>query len=277
MAAVARRDSLGPAGALPALRSPPRLGRQSAPAVLLARVPAHRPGRVARRALPRRGAGAIHRVGASGVRGSARRMSDLFDDPVGYLSGLILKLPALLIAVTVHELAHALVADRLGDPTARRLGRITLNPLPHIDPLGALAFILAGFGWAKPVPVERAESPPSGPRHGVGRRGRAAVELRGRLRGARGAAAGRAERGRVSVRGRAAGRGAVLGLPLQSGPRDLQPDPAAAARRRALPALPVPARLVALHPPARAGGPVPADPARALGRHPLRGGARAAT
>jgi Zn-dependent protease len=45
------------------------------------------------------------------------------------------------------------VADRLGDPTARSLGRLTLNPLPHIDPLGALAFVLAGFGWAKPVPV----------------------------------------------------------------------------------------------------------------------------
>lgn len=81
-------------------------------------------------------------------------MTDLFDDPLGFLSGLILKLPALLVAVTVHELAHALVADRLGDPTARRLGRITLNPLPHIDPLGALAFVLAGFGWAKPVPVD---------------------------------------------------------------------------------------------------------------------------
>jgi len=81
-------------------------------------------------------------------------MSDLFGDPLGYLFGLILKLPALLIAVTVHELAHALVADRLGDPTARRLGRVTLNPLPHIDPLGALAFVLAGFGWAKPVPVD---------------------------------------------------------------------------------------------------------------------------
>lgn len=80
-------------------------------------------------------------------------MTELFDDPLGFLTGLILKLPALLVAVTVHELAHALVADRLGDPTARRLGRITLNPLPHIDPLGALAFVLAGFGWAKPVPV----------------------------------------------------------------------------------------------------------------------------
>jgi Zn-dependent protease len=80
-------------------------------------------------------------------------MTDLFDDPIGFLSRLILQIPALLVAVTVHELAHALVADRLGDPTARRLGRITLNPLPHIDPLGALAFVLAGFGWAKPVPV----------------------------------------------------------------------------------------------------------------------------
>lgn len=80
-------------------------------------------------------------------------MSGLFGDLTGYLVGLALKLPALLVAVTVHELAHALVADRLGDPTPRRLGRLTLNPLPHIDPLGALAFVLAGFGWAKPVPV----------------------------------------------------------------------------------------------------------------------------
>jgi Zn-dependent protease len=80
-------------------------------------------------------------------------MIDLFDDPVGFLSRLVLQIPALLIAVTVHELAHAVVADRLGDPTARRLGRLTLNPLPHIDPIGALAFVLAGFGWAKPVPV----------------------------------------------------------------------------------------------------------------------------
>jgi Zn-dependent protease len=80
-------------------------------------------------------------------------MIDLFDDPVGFLSRLVLQIPALLIAVTVHELAHAVVADHLGDPTARRLGRLTLNPLPHIDPIGALAFVLAGFGWAKPVPV----------------------------------------------------------------------------------------------------------------------------
>ncbi len=83
-------------------------------------------------------------------------MSSLFDDPVAFLQNLVLMAPALLLAVTVHELAHALVADRLGDPTARQAGRITLNPLPHIDPLGALAFVLAGFGWAKPVPVNAA-------------------------------------------------------------------------------------------------------------------------
>src|SRR3972149_11014030 len=77
----------------------------------------------------------------------------LFTTPAGFLQSLILMLPALLLAVTVHELAHGLVADRLGDPSAGLQGRLTLNPLPHSDPLGALAFVLAGFGWAKPVPV----------------------------------------------------------------------------------------------------------------------------
>src|SRR5215813_9095976 len=80
-------------------------------------------------------------------------MTDLFSDPSRFLVRLVFQLPALLLAVTVHELAHGLVADRLGDPTARLQGRLTLNPLPHIDPLGALAFVVAGFGWAKPVPV----------------------------------------------------------------------------------------------------------------------------
>lgn len=80
-------------------------------------------------------------------------MTDLFGDPAAFLQVLVLKVPALLLAVTVHEVAHGLVADRLGDPTARAQGRLTLNPLPHIDPLGAIAFVLAGFGWAKPVPV----------------------------------------------------------------------------------------------------------------------------
>src|SRR5262245_36315871 len=80
-------------------------------------------------------------------------MTDLFSDPFAFLQRLVVQIPALLLAITVHEVAHGLVADRLGDPTARLSGRLTLNPLPHIDPLGALAFVLAGFGWAKPVPV----------------------------------------------------------------------------------------------------------------------------
>ncbi len=80
-------------------------------------------------------------------------MFDPTGDPLAFLQSLILKIPALLLAVTIHECAHGFVADRLGDPTARLSGRLTLNPLPHIDPIGALALVLAGFGWAKPVPV----------------------------------------------------------------------------------------------------------------------------
>src|SRR5215813_5417906 len=97
-----------------------------------------------------------HSIGRPSSRRSTRapaRMMDLLGDPAVFLQRILLQLPALLVAVTVHEVAHALVADRLGDPTARRLGRLTLNPLPHIDPLGALCFVLGGFGWAKPVPV----------------------------------------------------------------------------------------------------------------------------
>lgn len=60
----------------------------------------------------------------------------------------------MLIALTAHECAHAYVADRLGDPTARMLGRVTLNPLKHLDPFGTLVLLLTSmFGWAKPVPV----------------------------------------------------------------------------------------------------------------------------
>jgi Zn-dependent protease len=83
-------------------------------------------------------------------------VTDLLPDLAGLLRLVLLKVPALVIAVTVHELAHGIVADRLGDPTPRRAGRLTLNPLPHIDPFGALAFVVAGFGWAKPVPVTAA-------------------------------------------------------------------------------------------------------------------------
>ena len=61
---------------------------------------------------------------------------------------------AILIALSVHEWAHAYTAYRLGDPTAKYAGRMTLNPLSHIDALGAFMFLFVGFGWGKPVPVD---------------------------------------------------------------------------------------------------------------------------
>lgn len=59
---------------------------------------------------------------------------------------------ALLIGITVHEYAHAWTANRLGDDTARLMGRVTLNPLKHLDPLGVVFLLIIGFGWGKPVP-----------------------------------------------------------------------------------------------------------------------------
>ena len=66
---------------------------------------------------------------------------------------LISRVLTLLIAFTIHELAHAVTALQLGDDTAQRMGRVSLNPLVHLDPIGSLLLIFAGFGWAKPVPV----------------------------------------------------------------------------------------------------------------------------
>ena len=60
---------------------------------------------------------------------------------------------ALIVGITVHEFAHAWTANELGDPTSRRQGRLTLNPLAHLDPVGSLMILFAGFGWGKPVPV----------------------------------------------------------------------------------------------------------------------------
>ena len=65
----------------------------------------------------------------------------------------LLSIPAILIALTVHECAHGYAAYRLGDPTARSLGRLSLNPLRHLDPIGALCMLFFHFGWAKPVPI----------------------------------------------------------------------------------------------------------------------------
>jgi len=64
--------------------------------------------------------------------------------------------PAFLIGIVLHEWAHAYTASLLGDPTARMLGRLTLNPLKHLDPLGTAMIVVAGFGWANPVPINPA-------------------------------------------------------------------------------------------------------------------------
>ncbi len=71
---------------------------------------------------------------------------------------IIVALPAFLLAIIIHEVAHGYVAYLCGDDTAKRAGRLTFSPLPHIDPIGAIFFIVSsiagmGFGWAKPVPV----------------------------------------------------------------------------------------------------------------------------
>ncbi|MFZ5534987.1 MAG: site-2 protease family protein [Patescibacteria group bacterium] len=74
-------------------------------------------------------------------------LGELFNNPFAFVSWLV----ALMVAITIHEFAHAYAADRLGDPTPRVQGRLTLNPLAHLDPLGTLMLLIARFGWGKPV------------------------------------------------------------------------------------------------------------------------------
>lgn len=69
------------------------------------------------------------------------------------ITSMVATLLAVLLAITCHETAHGYVAYRLGDPTAKNQGRLTLNPLAHLDLVGTLMMLIAGFGWAKPVPV----------------------------------------------------------------------------------------------------------------------------
>lgn len=81
----------------------------------------------------------------------------LFSDPMAFLRLLPIILFtigfALLLAITVHEFGHAFMAHRLGDDTAKQMGRLSLNPFVHLDPLGTAMLFLVGFGWGKPVPV----------------------------------------------------------------------------------------------------------------------------
>ena len=73
-------------------------------------------------------------------------------DP-GALYGLLVSIPGVLIAITFHEFAHGFAAYKLGDNTAKNEGRLSLNPLDHLDPIGTLMLLFAGFGWGKPVHV----------------------------------------------------------------------------------------------------------------------------
>ncbi len=74
-------------------------------------------------------------------------LGELFNNPFAFLSWLV----SLVVAITIHEFSHAYAADRLGDPTPRIQGRLTLNPLAHLDPLGTIMLLIARFGWGKPV------------------------------------------------------------------------------------------------------------------------------
>jgi len=74
-------------------------------------------------------------------------ISLLTQDPIAF----VMLAGVLVVSLTIHEFAHAWAADKLGDPTPRHQGRLTLNPLAHLDPLGSVALLLIGFGWGKPV------------------------------------------------------------------------------------------------------------------------------
>ncbi len=82
-----------------------------------------------------------------------RYIDELLENPIPMLTFFLLAFPGRILALSAHEFAHAWVANRCGDPTAKMLGRMTLNPLKHLDPMGTLLMLLVGFGWAKPVPV----------------------------------------------------------------------------------------------------------------------------
>ena len=80
-------------------------------------------------------------------------LSEFQQDPLSTLLLLVVIIISIITAVTIHEFSHAVLADRLGDHTARSLGRLTINPSSHLDPMGSIIFLVAGFGWGKPVPV----------------------------------------------------------------------------------------------------------------------------
>ena len=80
-------------------------------------------------------------------------IDEFFRDPKGMLIFFLLAFPGRVLALSLHEFAHAWVAHRCGDDTAKVMGRMTVNPMKHLDPLGTILMLVVGFGWAKPVPV----------------------------------------------------------------------------------------------------------------------------
>ena len=80
-------------------------------------------------------------------------LSSLFSNPIDTILSFLLTVPSLQLALCAHEAAHGLAAYLCGDPTAKMMGRVTLNPARHLDPMGTLCMLLFRFGWAKPVPV----------------------------------------------------------------------------------------------------------------------------
>ena len=79
---------------------------------------------------------------------------ELFSDPRGWLITKLIILPGIIIGLSFHEFAHAFVAEKLGDNTPRLQGRVTLNPMAHIDPVGFIALLFVGFGWGQPVEID---------------------------------------------------------------------------------------------------------------------------
>lgn len=82
-----------------------------------------------------------------------RSLSNLANASAYDVYEFLIRIPIILFSLTVHEIAHGYTAYKMGDPTAKSLGRLSLNPLKHLDPIGALCMLLFGFGWAKPVPI----------------------------------------------------------------------------------------------------------------------------
>lgn len=79
-----------------------------------------------------------------------------FDDPAGWLMNILMMLPAIIIGLSFHEYAHAVTAYKMGDPTPKMQGRVTINPMAHIDWLGFAALVFCGFGWGVPVEINPA-------------------------------------------------------------------------------------------------------------------------